>query len=550
MTVQDTVKYFRGRLKAMRTEFDDGHGQHLHDLYMYFMPRRGRALQNHYDSNQTGKGQKRHHNIINGTGLYAARTFAAGFMAGASNPASIWFHLRTPDADLMDFEPVRQWLFLVESDMRLLMSQSNFYDLLFMAYLDLGIGGTYSGVINEDLRTTIRCQNFTPGRYYIDQDHNGRANTVYKVQPLTVLQMVNMFGEENVSQTIRNMYAKQQYHQWRNAIQAIEPNTTRVPGMADSRNMRYRSWWFEEKGNAEKWLRQSGFRENPALGVRWLLADEDIYGRSPGMDALGDNKGLQLQERRKAQAIDKLVDPPMVAAPELRNTPTTLLPGGVTFASFAASGGAPAFQPAYAIRPDVRALTDDIQTTEERVNREMYVDLFRMLIDTTRREITAREVDEKAEEKLSLLGPALTRMNGELYIPAIDRIFAISLRAGRYPPPPPELQGMPLKVEFISILHQAQRRVQTQGIERTAGFVITLMDAYPEAADKLNVDEMVEEYGEAMAIPPKLLRSQEEVQARREEREQQRQMEQLAAAAEPARDATQAVANLRGTSGG
>jgi len=439
---------------------------------------------------------------------------------------------------------VREWLFFVENDMRHVMTTSNYYDMLYLTYADLGIGGTFGGVINEDLNTTIRCQSYSPGRYYIAQSQIGKVETIYHVQPWTIKQMVDTFGKDRCSISVQNMYDNGQIDQWRGVVHAIEPNSTRVPGMADNQNMPWSSVWFEEKGPTEKVLRTSGFREWPAITPRWFIADDDVYGTSPGMDALGDNKALQVQERRKAQAIDKHVDPPMVASPELRNSPSTLLPGGVTYAQFAGTGGAPAFQPAYTIRPDIAALRDDILSIEERVNREMYVDLFRMLIDTTRREITAREVDEKAEEKLSLLGPALTRMNGEVYIPSIDRIFAISLRQGRYPPPPPELQGMPLKVEFISILHQAQRRVQSQGIERTAGFVLTLAEAYPEAVDKFDYDEAIEEYGESHALPPRLIRSDDETAAIRTRRAEQQQLQELMAVAEPAQQASQAIKNI------
>ena len=48
------------------------------------------------------------------------------------------------------------------------------------------------------------------------------------------------------------------------------------------------------------------------------------------MDALGDIKQLQLEQKRKAQAIDKNVNPPMIADPSMKNEPASLLPGAVT----------------------------------------------------------------------------------------------------------------------------------------------------------------------------------------------------------------------------
>ena len=45
-----------------------------------------------------------------------------------------------------------------------------------------------------------------------------------------------------------------------------------------------------------------------------------------------------------------------------------------------------------------------------------------------RRQITAREIEERHEEKLLMLGPVLERLNDELLRPLIDRTFNIMVR--------------------------------------------------------------------------------------------------------------------------
>src|SRR5207237_8623941 len=78
-------------------------------------------------------------------------------------------------------------------------------------------------------------------------------------------------------------------------------------------------------------LRKKRYFESPAVIIRWDLVSNDPYGRSPGMDALPDVKQLQLEVRRKAQGIDKGVNPPMLADAQLKNQPASLLPGGTTY---------------------------------------------------------------------------------------------------------------------------------------------------------------------------------------------------------------------------
>ena len=48
--------------------------------------------------------------IIDSTGTFAHRTLASGMHSGITSPARPWFKLTTPDPDLKDFAPVKDWL--------------------------------------------------------------------------------------------------------------------------------------------------------------------------------------------------------------------------------------------------------------------------------------------------------------------------------------------------------------------------------------------------------------------------------------------------------
>ena len=59
-----------------------------------------------------------------------------------------------------------------------------------------------------------------------------------------------------------------------------------------------------------------------------------------------------------------------------------------------------------------------------------------------------------------MLGPILSRFNNEVLNPFIGRIFSILSRAGVFPPPPQELQGTELNIEYTSMLARSQKEVQ------------------------------------------------------------------------------------------
>jgi len=170
-----------------------------------------------------------------------------------------------------------------------------------------------------------------------------------------------------------------------------------------------------------------------------------------------------------------------------------------------------------------------INETRQAIDKTFYVDLFLMIAQIDKGQMTAREIVERHEEKLLMLGPVLERLEGELLDPLIDRTFKIMLRTGVVPPPPEEIQGEDMKVEYISMLAQAQKMVGTTAIEQTISFVGNMMDAFPEIKDAVDADEAIIEYGDLMGIPSKIIRSKDEIMAIREERQKAEQAAQTAA---------------------
>ena len=164
----------------------------------------------------------------------------------------------------------------------------------------------------------------------------------------------------------------------------------------------------------------------------------------------------------------------------------------------------------------------------------MYTDMFLMLAESDRREITAREVEERHAEKLLMLGPVLERLADELLDPLIQRTFRIMLEEGLVPEWPAELDDQPLRIEYTSILAQAQKSVARYSIEAVAGFAGTIAAWDPSVLDKFDSDQAMDEYSNMVGAPPTITRSDEAVTARRRQREQ---MQAAAAAAEVAKNA-------------
>jgi hypothetical protein len=497
---------------------------HWRDICDYVQPRRGR-----FTISDRNKGDRKNKKIINSTATLAIRNLQAGMMSGLTSPARPWFSLTTPDPDLAEFGPVKNWLSDVTRRMRTLFLKSNVYNALPLLYCDEGLYGTAAMAVLEDEDDVIRAYTFPVGSYCIAQNHRHSVDTFQREWSMTVRQLVDRFGIENVSQTTKSLYDNGNYEAWVNVSHMVHPNPDFDPEALDAKFKRFASCYWETGSGDDKLLEESGFDEFPIMAPRWSLTGEDVYGHSPGMDALGDVMQLQAMERRMIQSVDKMVNPPMVAPTSMMNKKASLLPGDITYVDGTQTNGS--FRPAHEVRMPLAELKVLINETQDRIRRCFYEDLFLMLANSDRRQITAREIDERHEEKLLMLGPVLERQNEDLLDPLIDRTFAIMSRRGLLPPPPQDIQGSDLKVEYVSIMAQAQKMIATASIERFLGFVGNVSAAYPQAMDKVDIDQTIDEYGDMIGVPPKIVRSDDMVRSIREGRrmaaEQQQRMEQM-----------------------
>ena len=128
------------------------------------------------------------------------------------------------------------------------------------------------------------------------------------------------------------------------------------------------------------------------------------------------------------------------------------------------------------------------------------------------------EVAERHEEKLLMLGPVLERMHNEILDPLIEMTFSRMVEAGIVPPPPDELQGMELNVEFVSMLAQAQRAIATNSVDRFVGNLGAMAGIKPEVLDKFDADRWADAYADMLGIDPELIVPGEQVALIRKQR--------------------------------
>ncbi|HDW3183892.1 TPA: phage tail protein [Escherichia coli] len=515
-TLKERLTKQLGQLETERNSFEP----HWRDLSDFINPRGSRFL-----TSDVNRGDRRNTKIVDPTASMANRTLSSGMMSGITSPARPWFRLATPDPAMMNYGPVKQWLEVVQNRMNDMFNKSNLYQSLPIMYSSLGTYGTAAMAVLEDNEDIIRTYPFPLGSFYIANSPRLSVDTAYRKFSMTVRQLVMEFGIDKVSSSVKGMWESGTYEKWIDVVHAVYPNMDRDTGKLDAKNKRVKSVYYEESGDNDKVLRESGFDDFPILAPRWEVNGEDVYGSScPGMLALGQVKALQLEQRRKSQLIDKATNPPMVGPSSLKNQRVSLLPGDITYIDQMSSQDG--FKPAYLVNPNTADLLADIQDTRSIINSSYFVDLFMMLQNVNTRSMPVEAVIEMKEEKLLMLGPVLERLNDEFLDPLIDRAFSIMVSKNLLPQPPDVMQGMPLRIEYISVMAQAQKSIGLGSLERFVGFVGGLAQAKPEALDKINVDQAIDSYAEMSGVSPTVVVPAEDVQQIREDRQQQIQQQQ------------------------
>lgn len=508
-----TQNHLQARLTAL-TQYRFSWASHWSLLETYILPRRGIFInQTTPTANLTNRGAAINTAILDPTGTQAMRKCAASMKAGLMSSSRPWFKIKPAMMEREALgEEAEAWFEEVEDRMYQVMAQSNFYDSMSQMFEDLVTFGTAPVIIYEDDKTVINCYNPCPGEYYAASSSRNTVGSLYRLFVMTTAQIVEMFGVENCPPDVRGMWQTKGASLEREFViaHAIEPNfplagvgdgdVAVVPGDFPWREI----YWVYGFAN-DRPLSKRGFKDEPFICPRWATTSNDAYGRSPAMDALGDIMQLQVETARKAEALEKMVRPPMLASMEMKNEPSSILPGHVTYvASLGADKG---MRPTYTVNPQIEHMMKDLLEIQTRIKVGFFNDIFMMFADQEGDRRTAYENAQKAVEKLQVLGPVVEKSQSEAGSPAVKRVFNIMARKRMLPPVPEALRGVPLGIDFVSMMALAQKAAATAGMERYAQVTGNLTAIYPEAKYKLDPFGFLNNYGETLGVPKSITNS-------------------------------------------
>lgn len=558
LAVADIIQALEAMIVQLRNERSSFLEQ-WKEVGLFISPNRQR-----YFTTDTNKGNRRNRNIIDSTASTVMRTLSAGIMGGMTSPARDWSKV-LPAQPMIILKPATKlWLDDVSTLIRKTMNTSNLYQCLPQLYNDVGTFATAAMMAEEDFQDVVRFYTFPIGSYMVANDDRGQVSVFVREFRMTVRQIVKKFQKSpddwsNFSDFVKQSWANKRYDAWIDCYHVISPNENYDDKKLSSKFKKFKSCYWERShssnGNgggsgagdvsapSTVFLRESGYDIFPVMVTRWQLAAEDVYGTDcPGMMMLGDVKQLQMGEKRIMQAIEKVINPPMKGPESMKSTAASIIAGGYTFVNESAATGK--FEPVHTIDPRITEMEGKQEQLRKRIKNVGFEDVFLMMSNDARTQPpTAEEVIEKRSEKMLALGSVVQQFVQDLLNPLHEIIFNFLLRQGAIPPVPEELAGQPLKIEYFSIMAQAQKILGVANKERFAGFVIKMAmeTKNPDVLDNVDFDELVQEYADSLGIEEKNLRSPDMIAQLRAGRQQAQQAMQQAQVAQQGADAAKSL---------
>lgn len=511
-----------------------------------------RTTRTEFTPSDRTRRDRRNSSIYDNTATISSRTLASGMQSGITPKSRPWFKLSTPDAELAEWGPAKEWLHDVQLILATSLLKSNAYKNFPVGYQDLADFGTSAMSMEKVYDGSVMHTASIPvGSFRIGKDWRGRVNTLLRDYSMTVGQLVECFGVYKngkpdwsmFSTAVKSAYDNSNYNTWIDVVHLVAPDPDYHP--SNPFTNQWMSVNYELGVNEkQKFLRESSFNYFPYLVPRWSVTGGHVFGSScPGMDCLGDVKQLQYGEKKVAQAIEKMINPPMNAPTAMRNSTASILPSDINYIDV--REGQQGFKPVYELQFNIDPMERKQEQVRKRIRDTYFEPLFLMFSGDERNDrATATEIAARQEEKLIALGPVLEHVDVDQNDPLIDTLFQFHLEMHMLPPPPQELEGMGLKVEYISIMAQAQKMIGIGSYERFSANLTQLMAIDPMVSKKVKIEELADAFADSLSISPKIIRTDEEyaqiVQAMQQQQQEQHQAEMMQQGSQAAKNLGQA----------
>jgi hypothetical protein len=472
------------------------------DIDDYILPRR--SVYDIGSRKGKEKGAKLGALIFDGTGGAALTDLADGIQGQTASPLITWAVPRWRSPLARKDRMALTWMDEIHETIMYEMKRSNFYEQLNEGYNDAVTYGpaTMRQPVWDEANSKLVYMSHHPREIFYFTNSSGQINIWHRKYPITARQIVDDFPDAKFTPKFKKQLEDKPHREY-NCIHAIFPRTERDVSKLNVTNKLWASIYFLPKENVL--LSEGGFDRKPLDTWRYRVNTNEIYPRSPAIDAIFDIQMTNSMAMSMFQSAQLAVQPPFLATEGLKGR-IKLKPHGITWKQFAGDTIEPIkYSTQYAIG------VDQINKLRAELRDRLKANTFSLLASLDK-VFSATQTIEMAGEKAAILAPMCTRNQAECLVPQLNGTFAVLARAGRLPTPPSSIaqyMNSPVDWEFLGpIAVTARRYLQLQPIDTALPKINSMIDAgtFPEMRFILDPIELGIYILESSGVPQKLLR--------------------------------------------
>lgn len=281
------------------------------------------------------------------------------------------------------------------------------------------------------------------------------------------------------------------------------------------------------------------------INFRWAKHSGEIYGHGQGKVALGFMRSSTRARKMMVEGLVKSVRPTLLASEDIKDLTNQrnnssirlkagqIIPGGL-------EDGQEKVRPIPAFA-NLQAGQETYKTEINSLERAFFIDKIRLPQDSTRR--TAFEVAAMQREEIKYLSPFISNLELSLK-EAIMAVISILKERGKLSEFDVDIKD--LDVEIVSPLARQLKMEDARAILTFVQMSSQILPLAPEAAGRMDGDDMIKIVAEATGIPETALKSDEEFEQFRLQQQQAAQLQQQQQQADISKTASEATKNIGG----
>ncbi len=461
-----------------------------------------------------------------------SETFARGLKSYTCSSQSPFFSLEPVIPEYAADDNVRYILQQRVNQMRMMLASTRFYKTtktFFKNFGDFGISVMLLGYESEQHKFLFKTLSI--GDCFLMRDQNtDEIDVLFHISWLTKSEAIALYGEEKLSDTIRNE------KDFTKAYQFIELYCRREAfGLNREEGFPETEWiemaWERDQNQP---CYQSGTDRRRFVAVAFNeAADGDAYGTDyPGETLAASSKNMQLMIRDQLNASQLMTNPPLKKTPGFT---ANIRPGG--FVDVPAGQDIAPMQ----IVQDV-SWTNELRAEIRAIAKQVYyVDFFLMLSQYQGNVNTATLAQGLQNEQVLMMSDFLDSLLDEFFSPIILWIYDVMQIEGLFTgDAASDLEG-DIQVKMVSTLYRLQQQQELQPTQQALSMMLPFVQMSPEELlPYIDFQKLFEIVRDKTNADMQIIRSKEDV-----DRIQTASAEAKASAAKKEQDIAQQEADTR-----